>query len=271
MPGLHGTISAPGSQTQIKYDTIKMDYGKTYYWKIKATDNNGDSVESPIWYFTTEYNPYMPKNPNPTNGEIGVKIDTQLAWDGGDPEGAGDTVTYFIYFGQTNPPPSTPHGTVSAPGDVIRQKYNPGPLEYGKTYYWKIVARDLGGSSIEGPIWHFTTEYNPYMPSNPQPGNGTTGVRTDTLLWWDGGDPEGMHDIVTYTIYFGQTNPPPSTPHGTVSAPGDVTRQKYNPGALNGGVTYYWYVIAKDIGGSQIVGPIWMFTTIGIEPPTGKG
>ncbi len=36
--------------------------------------------------------------------------------------------------------------------------YNPGSLEFEKTYYWKIVAEDNHGDSTEGDVWHFTTE-----------------------------------------------------------------------------------------------------------------
>jgi uncharacterized protein (TIGR02145 family) len=33
----------------------------------------------------------------------------------------------------------------------------PGDLEYGTTYYWKINARDVKGNTSEGPVWSFKT------------------------------------------------------------------------------------------------------------------
>jgi hypothetical protein len=36
--------------------------------------------------------------------------------------------------------------------------YDPGTLEYGTLYYWRIVAWDSHGASTEGPLWHFSTE-----------------------------------------------------------------------------------------------------------------
>jgi len=47
----------------------------------------------------------------------------------------------------------------------------------------------------------------PYIPSDPEPKNGSTGVDTG-ILSWTGGDPD-PDDMVTYKLYFGnETNPP---------------------------------------------------------------
>jgi parallel beta-helix repeat protein len=52
-----GTSSSPSKvkddQSGTSYDPGTLSYGTTYYWKIKATDNNGASTSGPVWDFTT--------------------------------------------------------------------------------------------------------------------------------------------------------------------------------------------------------------------------
>jgi hypothetical protein len=90
----------------------------------------------------------------------------------------------------------------------------------------------------------------PYVPSNPHPVNGATGVSIATSLTWTGGDPDG--DSVTYDVYFGVTSPPLYVT--TVSNP------SYNPGALGYETSYFWKIVASD-GEYDVAGPIWGFTT----------
>jgi len=93
--------------------------------------------------------PYIPSNPDPEDTKTGVVIDHGLSWTGGDPD--GDPVTYDVYFGTSSPPPKVATGQRDT-------RYDPGTMDYGQTYYWKIVSWDNNGASTSGPIWDFTTE-----------------------------------------------------------------------------------------------------------------
>jgi|GEM_PF-1330994 len=110
--------------------------------------NGGDWL--PLVLAFWNYPPYTPSNPSPSDGATGVSVDTDLSWTGGDPD-EEDTVTYDIYFGTT----SSPLKIVS---NHSATNYEPGALDYGTTYYWKIVAWDNHGVSTAGPLWNFTTE-----------------------------------------------------------------------------------------------------------------
>jgi len=74
-----------------------------------------------------------------------------MSWTGGDPN-PGDTVTYDVYFGTNQ------NNLDLVSRDQASTTYNPGTLEFEKTYYWKITAEDNHGATTEGPKWHFTTE-----------------------------------------------------------------------------------------------------------------
>jgi len=130
-----------------------LEYDTQYYWKIVSWDDEGERSLGDEWYFITgsEPNepPYVPSNPNPEDGAIDVFTYADLSWTGGDPN-PGDTVTYDIYFGNSNPPPLNESGWSI-------NSYDPGTLDYETTYYWKIVSHD-GEYSVDGPIWSFTTK-----------------------------------------------------------------------------------------------------------------
>lgn len=76
-------------------------------------------------------------------------------------------ITYDVYFGTSNPPPQWFVG-LSVP------TYEPGPLAYNTTYYWKVCARQGLGSSC-GPVWQFTTGPVPTLCSP---------IVIDST-WWD--------------------------------------------------------------------------------------
>lgn len=75
--------------------------------------------------------PSVPSNPNPDN-ETGVSITTTLSWTCSDPD--GDSLTYDVYFGTSPTPPLVQSNHTST-------TYNPGTLNYGTKYYWKIVRK----------------------------------------------------------------------------------------------------------------------------------
>jgi len=139
------------NQTATSYNPGTLEFGTKYYWQIIAWDEYEFSTTGPIWNFTTRTNdpPYIPSNPIPINGAINVVIDTDLEWDGGDPD--GDSVTYDIFFGITNPPPLVAHGYLST-------TFEPGRMNYSTMYFWQITAFDQFDTVSEGPLWSFTTE-----------------------------------------------------------------------------------------------------------------
>jgi hypothetical protein len=109
--------------------------------------------------------------------------------------------------------------------------------------------------------WSAKWELNepPYVPSSPNPVNGSTDVSVTTDLSWTGGDPNG--DPVTYDIYFGMNSPPSkiiSNQSGTA----------YDTGTMNSGTTYYWRIVSWDDHSNSAAGPLWHFTTHNDPPNT---
>jgi len=165
-----GTADPPpmlaGDLTESSFDLPEMDLETIYYWQVIARDNYDAETAGPVWTFTTSNQsgnnpPYEPSNPNPTNGATGVDINSDLAWDGGDPD-AGDTVVYDVYFGTDSNPPYAAQGLTSP-------MYEPGTLQEDTLYYWRIMARDSHQRETEGPLWHFDTNQGTQPTPTPPP------------------------------------------------------------------------------------------------------
>jgi uncharacterized caspase-like protein len=159
--------------------------------------------------------PYAPADPSPADQDSGVSIYADLGWTGGDPD-PDDSVTYDVYFGFNPAPPSVSTNQSAT-------TYDPGPLAFSTTYYWKIVATDSHGASTTGPVWDFTTEGVaedcPWLDENPKSGSlaaggssnitvtiNTTGLTVGNIYTAEiiitSNDPDDSHKVVPVTLHI---------------------------------------------------------------------
>ena len=118
-----------------------------------------------------------PTSPIPGDGSSGQPTTLTLSWGGGDSP-LGRQVTYDLYFGAANPP------GLWEPG-LTQKSFLMDSLQEAKTYYWRIVAREKNGATLEGAIWTFTTVYPPKSLVVDFPNWATNWARgeTRTILW----------------------------------------------------------------------------------------
>jgi len=103
---------------------------------------------------------YIATYPNPVDGAEYVAPDANLSWTPGE-----FAAEHKVYFGTTSPPPYV------ATLPLAQTTYDPGPLQVGRTYYWRID--EVNDPCVwEGDIWSFTVNYPPY----PINGDFETGV-----------------------------------------------------------------------------------------------
>jgi hypothetical protein len=222
----------------------KLDVNTIYYWQVVAKDNRGGIVEGPVWNFTTTRAPKKPFNPLPENNATGVELKVSLNWQANDPD--EDILLYDIYFGKNN-------NLQLIARDLNLNKFEiPEKLKEGTTYYWKIVVKDDKGGFTEGPVWKFTTNYQPNRPFNPNPKDGEENVSVNPILSWQANDPDG--DRLLYDLYFGTDN-------NIELVLENFDNTSFKPGQLKENTTYYWKVVAKNEKGGRRESFFWSFTT----------
>ncbi len=235
-----------GNQPGTTFDPGTLANDVTYYWRIDEKNAIGTTT-GVVWSFTTEAvaPPGQATNPSPADAATDVSINADLSWTAGSGADSHD-----VYFGTTSP------GDFQ--GNQPATTFDPGTLANDTTYYWRIDEVNAGDTTT-GVVWSFTTESAPQPPeqaTNPNPGDGATGVSVDADLSWTAGSGATSHDV-----YFGTTSP------GAFQ--GNQPAATFDPGTLANDTTYYWRIDEVNANGTT-TGVVWSFTTESAPQPPGQ-
>jgi endonuclease/exonuclease/phosphatase family metal-dependent hydrolase len=138
-----------------------------------ATDSRGDRTRStPVSITVTAAldisPPAAPSLSMPSPGATGLSASVALNW-----AAAQYATHYDVALGTTAAPPAV------SLNQTITSYQPPGALSYNTTYYWRVTAKNSGGST-PGPLWSFTTEAAP--PADTPPPS-TTLRRLRVMTW----------------------------------------------------------------------------------------
>ncbi len=95
--------------------------------------------------------PVVARAPQPADGAAGVSLEPTLSWRPG-----RQMVSQKVYFGADRQ--AVADGTAS-PHNANGNSYQPGSLEYGQVYYWRVdeVNETASPSVRTGDVWSFST------------------------------------------------------------------------------------------------------------------
>jgi hypothetical protein len=100
-------------------------------------------------------------DPNPADGATGVATSSLLTWSPG-----SNAQRHDVYFG-TDP------GNLPLVSDAqTATDFDPGPLQEGTTYYWRVDEGNDAGTTL-GVQWRFTTTAGACTPSSVSVGSTT--------------------------------------------------------------------------------------------------
>jgi len=194
---------------------------------------------------------YRAYTPTPTDEAVNVDPNQDLSWSSGVKAELHD-----VYFGTSFEDVNSADTSAMEiyKGRQSGTSYEPGSLELGETYYWRIdeVNEAENDSPWKGPVWSFRVMA--WTATNPYPANGAECVTLDTVLSWTGGA-----QATTHWVYFGTTDSPPFK--------GLRSPTNYDPPELLPDTLYYWRIDEKK-GTQKWPGELWTFRTVPSMPVT---
>ena len=128
----------------IVLDPMAFDGYDTMVAVVKDKAMHADTLRQAVYYGMP---PYGPQALGPLNYAVVIGTSVTLSWQDVDPD--GDSLSFDVYMGTS--PDQLSRRTITTGTSYLATG-----LALQQAYYWKIVAKDWK-SSVNGPVWQFTT------------------------------------------------------------------------------------------------------------------
>jgi len=221
-----------------------------YYWRVKAENAVGESGWSEVWNFMT--GPAAPATPtlvSPANGAVDQPVSLSLIWN--------KVNTATSYYVQVATDTGFSSILTQDPSLTDSLKSISG-LANSIVYYWRVRAKNTGGTSNWTSRWSFTTIIAAAgTPVLVSPVNGGTNQLVSLSLNWN--------KVSTATSYHVQVATDTSFT-SIFSEDSSLTDSLKSITGLSNSTVYYWRVRAKNTGGTSNWTSRWSFTTIITAP-----
>ncbi|OPX38041.1 MAG: hypothetical protein B1H11_05085, partial [Desulfobacteraceae bacterium 4484_190.1] len=185
----------------------------THQVTLKVRDTSGavGFCTKPVTISTLSTLPGKTASPGPAKGSMNQSINTKLSWSGG-----ANATSFDIYLGV-----SPALSASDFRGNQGSNTYDPGPLEYNKTYYWRVDAGN-GVGVTQGDQWFFSTQ-----PPPPWLAYHYWDFDTDGTEGWTArnGVSEGVYNREYWII---DPVSDPASKSGIISAPNLTALYTYN-------------------------------------------
>jgi hypothetical protein len=177
------------------YDPGPLEMAKTYYWRVDEFDII-ETHKGSVWSFTTEG---AVGYPNPANGALDVNRIPIITW-----SPSVFAASHEVYFGadkDTVKNADTGSPEYKGPRALGDETFDPGKLDLGTTYYWRIdeVNSPNPDSPWPGILWSFTTAdflIVDDMESYNDINEGEEGSNRIYIAWVDGFDNPAVNGSV---------------------------------------------------------------------------
>jgi len=219
----NAVVGLPQGATNYTPGPLKL--AQTYYWRVDEFDII-ETYKGDVWSFTTEG---AVGSPDPANGTVDVKQTQIITW-----LPSVFAASHQLYFGtDKGAVKNADTGSPEYKGtkDLGAESYDPGKLELGATYYWRIdeVNSANPDSPWPGILWSFTT---------------AGFLVVDDFEDYDSGDNQIWYSWKDGLGYAAHGNEPAYPGNGTGSAVGDESTASFTEETIVHGGNQsmpFWY------------------------------
>jgi len=232
--------------TNLSYVINDLSSFSLYYWRVRAINAVGPSAWSGIRNFMTGTGilPPVPILLSPSNNTINQPTTLILIW-----ATVSGATSYHVQVSTSSSftPLFIEDSTLADTSKALLGLAN------NTVYYWRVRAKNGGGTSNWTSRWSFTTIIAaPVAPILVQPVNGDTNQPVTPMLRWS-----KVNGAVTYHVQVST-----SSSFSTIDMEDSLLTDTSKVVAiLIDSTTYYWRVKAVNIGGASDWSEVWNFVT----------
>ncbi|MHB8990471.1 MAG: glycoside hydrolase family 78 protein [Chloroflexota bacterium] len=248
-PELYGPVTSNWITGLSFTPSVDLNRNTLYYWRVKASSQDGTSDASTVWRFWTK-----PNLTSPANGAA-VTVTPKLVWEqyktGADSltrqyrvQIAPDSAFGSIVLDQTIDGAAWGYNSFTVPADA---------LPSGQTYHWRVSVSSADGASGWSDGWSFFAG-PPAAPTLTAPGDGTLLDNWRPTLAWS-----PVTGATSYKVHYVRAG-------SSARVSGDLTTTSFLLDTFWGGdstaesSSYEWWVEARNVNGSTSSAH-WAFST----------
>lgn len=217
---------------------LNLEFGESYYWRVRAWHAGDTTQWSQTWNFTTLSTLTLTSPGNNTTNQFPNAL---LNWNY-----VTDPISYDVEY-DTSVSFSSPN-YVYASNDSISE-HKTADLLFGETYYWHARVHNLADTSQWSSIWSFTVIDNVIQTA---PSNGAMSVPSRVTLNWN-----AVEGTTGYEVLI-DTSSSFTSPLNAIYQTSTSDQQVLN---LYFGTRYYWKVRAFHSLDTSSWTSAWSFTT----------
>jgi hypothetical protein len=226
----------------------------TFYWRVKAINDNGESGWSDIYTFTTAApKPDKPSLLSPPNGQQNASVIPLLSWS--NIPGAEKYQVQVSYKSDFSG-----FSVIIDKNDVQDTLYQveADKLNFNTTYYWRVASIAAGQKSTFSSVWTFRTKNIEPVPAQTilsQPSNNKEKVEYNPILDWEDAQSATSYRVQVATSFNFKEN------EFAVNKTVPNSTYQVMSGELKQLTTYFWRVQGVNESGYGEWSQIWNFKT----------
>ncbi len=236
-------VSDVSGLTDTSFSYSGLLNNKEYYWRVNASNADGDGEVSETFKFTTIL--ADPLLTSPADKKNYLPTDGFLVW-----KTVDGAAAYRVQLSKIEDFSDIPVIDLDVPNDTL-QAYS--GLENSETYFWRVKAKDDTLESNWSDVFSFTTIFAPPVLLSPADVS-VDEPKDGTLIF------NSLPEAASYDLQLSTTEDFSS---GIILDKPGITDTAVDYSGLEFNTAYYWRVLANTGSGESTVwSEVWQFTTV---------